>query len=170
MLDRFEPRPETPRFDLVQGSHVIVPESVTRGVYYVESIDDRRPLFVMPWYENTLIGTTETLFEGDPSDVRPLDSEIDYLLRTYRHYFPGRPDDAISQFAGLRVLPRRGSGLNTRPRETALLTDQRSKPRLVSIAGGKLTAYRATAEEVLDRLKPSLPEATPIAQTDTLTL
>ncbi|MCA8961597.1 MAG: FAD-dependent oxidoreductase [Planctomycetes bacterium] len=156
--------------DLVQGAHLVLPQEIHRGVYYVEAIADRRPVFVMPWYQNTLIGTTETLFDGDPENVRATDREVEYLLETYRRYFPERTDEPISSFAGLRVLPRAKGGMNARSRETAFPTDRKHNPRWVTIAGGKLTSYRSTAERALAILSGALPVERPIADTETLSL
>jgi glycerol-3-phosphate dehydrogenase len=63
----------------------------------------------------------------------------------------------IEAFAGLRVLPTNGKTLNARPRETRIIADRPHAPRLVSIYGGKFTAYRATAQKVLGPVSSSLP-------------
>ena len=170
VLEKCQPTASTYQMDLIQGTHLVLPYRMTRGVYYVESVDDRRPVFVMPWYENTLVGTTETKFEGDPARVAARPEESEYLLRTYRHYFPERMDEPISSFAGLRVLPRSNRSANARPRETVFLCDSRRAPRMVTIAGGKLTAYRATANRILGLLSKSLPTSEAIADTATLAI
>src|SRR5271165_6336450 len=61
-----EPAIPIPQVDLVQGTHIVVPMQVTRGIYYVESPSDGRAIFLMPWHGVTLIGTTETPFTGEP--------------------------------------------------------------------------------------------------------
>jgi len=68
---------EQPDVDLVQGAHIEVPGSLDRGIYYLEAPQDKRAVFVMPWKEHLLIGTTETIFTGDPAKVVPLTSEIE---------------------------------------------------------------------------------------------
>ncbi len=153
--------PEVPPIpvELVQGTHVVLAGEIERGVYYLESPHDRRGVFVMPWQGSTLVGTTETAFRGDPGSVRPLESEIEYLLAVHRHYFPARPSELLASFAGLRVLPVGASSLFARPRETLLHAVPDRVPRVVTIAGGKLTAYRATARKTLARLAPALPPA-----------
>ncbi|HVY21861.1 MAG TPA: glycerol-3-phosphate dehydrogenase/oxidase [Steroidobacteraceae bacterium] len=146
--------------ELVQGTHLVLPGQVTRGIYYVESPRDGRAVFVMPWYGETLIGTTETRYRGDPAEVKPLQTEINYLLQIMRHYFPdrhSRAQDIEHSFAGVRVLPAGSGHAFHRPRETVLDTDRSDKPRLISIFGGKLTGWRATAEQVMQRIAPSLP-------------
>jgi glycerol-3-phosphate dehydrogenase len=157
--------------DLVQGCHIVVPGKITHP-YYLEAPQDGRAVFVVPWKDNIMIGTTENHYQGDPARVSPLVSEIDYLMEIYRHYF-GRSlvrDELIDAFAGLRVLPGgRGDAFN-KSRDTHFLEDSASRPRLVSIYGGKLTSYRAASEKVLAMISKTLPAATPVADTRELKL
>jgi glycerol-3-phosphate dehydrogenase len=155
--------------ELVQGTHIVLDGALQHGVYYTEA-EDGRAVFVMPWRSMTLVGTTETRFSGDPAQVRPLTAEVEYLLRTFRRYFPERDVQVRDQFAGLRVLPLAESAVFHRPRETLFTTDAPQQPHLVSIYGGKLTGYRATAEKVLALLAPTLPARTRRGDTRTLPL
>jgi glycerol-3-phosphate dehydrogenase len=166
--------------ELVQGSHILLRGKLERGVYYLESPRDQRPLFAIPWQFNgddvVMVGTTEMSFTGDPKNVRPLPEEQQYLQEAYDHYFPngqkGETDaHMIDAFAGLRVLPTGNSSAHaSRSRDTILHPDRPNKPRLVTIYGGKLTAYRVTAEKVLARLHHSLPQRKPVASTRKLSL
>ncbi len=167
---QIDPQPDIPQVDNVQGSHLELPGIVNRGCYYVEAPTDRRAVFVMPWQECTLLGTTELVYSGDPDKCVPTKQETDYLLATYAHYFPGRPREVLNSWAGLRVLPAATGEAFSRPRETHLTFDRASQPRSLSIYGGKLTGYRATAEKVVKLLQPSLPTRNRVAQTDELPL
>ncbi len=169
VVARLTPRPTPPAIELVQGTHVVIDGTPRRGVYYLEA-EDRRAVFAMPWRSMTLIGTTETPFSGDPAQVTPRREEIDYLLRTYRRYFPKHETDIRDQFAGLRVLPAGTGSAFHRPRETLFMTDNEAQPRLVSVVGGKLTGYRATAEKVVTLLAPALPQRQRRGDTRTLSL
>jgi glycerol-3-phosphate dehydrogenase len=162
------PTQRIPPVSLVQGTHVLVPGMLTRGIYYAESPRDGRPVFFMPWRHHTLIGTTETPYVGDPADVKPVPAEIDYLLEAFAAAFPARAatrDEIIDAFAGLRVLPADDTNLSARPRETNIMADRARTPRLISIYGGKLTAYRATAAQVLRLARGSLPTRIPVRDT-----
>lgn len=170
VLTRLQPQGSQLAMDLVQGTHIILPGEIDRGIYYVEAPADRRAVFVMPWYGRTLVGTTESFFHGDPAEVRPLPQEIEYLLDTLRHYFPGRASEVLDSFAGLRVLPAGPGAAFRRDRETRLHPDHRHSPRLVTIYGGKLTTYRATAQKVLRLLRPTLGARAAIADTASLAL
>lgn len=154
VLDRVMPAQSIVPVELVAGTHVILDRRLDVGIYYVEA-SDGRPVFIMPWQGQTLIGTTERVFNGDPACIKPSAGEVDYLLDTYRRYFPGEVPQMTNAFAGLRVLPS-GGDPNRRPREALLLTDRKHKPRVLSVLGGKLTVYRATAERIMNKLE--LPE------------
>ena len=110
-----------------------------------------------------MLGTTEKTFTGDPAGVRPLDEETGYLLDVLHHYFPRRPDRIIDRFAGLRVLPVVDAPAFSRSRETLLSAD--ALRRVVSIYGGKLTCYRATAQKVMRQLANCLPQRRRLART-----
>jgi glycerol-3-phosphate dehydrogenase len=173
VLNNVTPPPRQIKIDLVAGTHIVIPEPLTQGIYYVEAPRDYRAVFVMPWRRKTLVGTTETVYQGDPAQVRPLNSEIDYLWETFTHYFPRyrhAPPNIFAVFAGVRVLPAKSGSPFGRPRETILHPDHPGKPRVLTIYGGKLTAYRATAAAVMARLRPSLPSRKPVAATEKLPL
>jgi glycerol-3-phosphate dehydrogenase len=171
---RISPAIRVPAIELVQGTHIIVPGQLRQGIYYVESPRDGRAVFVMPWQGNTLVGTTETRFRGDPDRVEPHAVEKHYLLSVLKRYFPHYSDlharNLIDAFAGLRVLPAGSGHAFHRSRETALVVDRRDTPRVLGIYGGKLTGWRATAAQVMKRIAPSLPSAMRVADTATLKL
>lgn len=171
VLNKITPLPSIPAVDLVQGAHIVVDGITSRGIYYVEAPHDHRAVFVMPWQGHTMIGTTETHYDGDPAAVKALPQEIDYLRETCASYFPQLRNAAVHEtFAGLRVLPRAAGNAFHRPRDTLLLCDDALRPRLVSIIGGKLTAYRTTADKVLTKIAPSLPTVRAKADTRSLFL
>ncbi len=170
VADRIVPRPPTPAVDLVQGTHIELPGALTQGCYYVEAPQDGRAVFAMPWRDRTLVGTTEYVYRGDPAKVCPTSAEIDYLREVAHHYFPHRETRVLDQWAGLRVLPASARSATGRSRETQLPVDDATRPRVISIFGGKLTGYRATAEKVIDRLAPSLKGARKRADTRRLPL
>ena len=167
---RIHPPPSTTAVDLVQGMHLVLEGRLEKGGYYLEAPADRRAVFLLPWKGRTLLGTTESVYTGDPADVAPLAGEEAYLLETLRHYFPHRPQKVVERFAGLRVLPAAGSTVFARSRETRLETDDPRRPRVVAIYGGKLTGYRATAQRVMRLLHRTLPSRKPVANTAHLDL
>ncbi len=167
---RFEPTPPGFEIDLVQGTHIEIDEPIGNGIYYTEAVRDRRAVFTMPWKGHTLVGTTENVYSGAPEAVAPLDDEVEYLLETFQHYFPGRAPKVLAAWAGSRVLPRTSKNAFDRPREVTLVPDDTQRPTMLSIYGGKLTGYRATAEKVIAKLAPTLGERTRRGRTDQLPL
>jgi len=155
--------------DRVQGAHLVLDEPVERA-WYLEAPQDGRAVFLLPWKGHALLGTTETLYRGDPSEVHCLEQERNYLLDVQARYFPQRSTRIIDEMAGLRVLPAAEGRLFTRSRETVYVTDDPRSPRIVGIVGGKLTVYRKTGEQVVAMLRGALPERKPRARTDQLPL
>ena len=148
--------PAAPPIELVQGAHIELAGRISEAIFYFESPIDQRAMFIMPWHDNTLVGTTETPFAGDPASSRASGEEIEYLLAAVKHYFPSYKCRVTNSFAGLRVLPQGRAGFSARPRDTLVQYDNHKQPRLVSLYGGKLTTYRATAAEIIERLDHTL--------------
>lgn len=169
------PGPPPRAVDLIQGTHIVLRGEVEQGAYYVESPADGRAVFVMPWHAGTtLVGTTETPFDGDPATVAPSAAEERYLAEIVDRHFPRygatQPGAIVRSFAGLRVLPAASGAAFARTRETVLDADDSSRPRVVAMYGGKLTAYRSTAAKVMRRLAAVLPPRARVADTATLRL
>ncbi|MCU7852500.1 MAG: FAD-dependent oxidoreductase [Candidatus Thiodiazotropha sp. (ex Monitilora ramsayi)] len=167
---RISPSLASVPMELVQGTHLILEGPLSAGCYYMEAPCDHRAVFLLPWGNSCMLGTTEKPYTGNPAGVHPLDEEISYLLDVLHHYFPQRPDRIIEMFSGLRVLPLDKGAAFSRSRETTLSVDRESQPRVVSIYGGKLSGYRATAQKVMQCLANSLPQRKQIARTSDVTL
>ena len=129
----------------IRGSHIVVPRfaGAPDAAVYTEAVD-KRPIFVIPWNEQILVGTTEVADQGDPSKVQPAQEEIDYLVRSLLHLFPRvklSAGDIRYAFAGIRPLP-------FAPKEKASAVTRRhhlhdhaqdGAERMISVIGGKLT-------------------------------
>lgn len=144
----------------VQGSHLMINRPALEGCYYLESPLDGRPFFVLPWRGKQLIGTTETLITN-PSTASLTTAEQDYLLASYRHYFPQSPlapADIIATYCGVRVLPAQSSApsfINRAKRDTQYLLPANA-PGYLALYGGKLTSFYAAALKGLGMLAPGL--------------
>lgn len=175
VLDHISPSPPRRDIDLVKGAHIRMAGTMTAGIYYLESPRDGRAVFVMPREGSLLVGTTEVIATGsDPASVSASPAEQDYLQEVLSAYFPRyRQRDnrsLLGSYAGLRVLPRDTQRAFDRSRETGLVVDRPDRPRLLSIYGGKLTTWRATAQKIMRRIGASLPQRSPRALTDKLIL
>ncbi len=139
---------------LTKGTHLILPKLAPHHAVFAAIREDDRIFVVAPWYEQSLLGTTDTDFEGDPATVRPAPADVEYLLRAVNRVLrePLRPDQVRGAFSGLRALalePGRSPSENTREyrfhREPGVTN-------FVSICGGKLTTARALAEKLLNEM------------------
>lgn len=134
------------------GVHLVLDKSFLPGdsAIMVPHTDDGRVLFVVPWHERALVGTTDTPIEATPLEPRPLPEEIEFLLRHAQRYLTKDPHarDVKSVFSGLRPLVKTGEEQSTATlsRDHTILI---SKSGLLTITGGKWTTYRRMAEEAV---------------------
>jgi glycerol-3-phosphate dehydrogenase len=177
VLARVQPAVPILPIERVQGTHIVVDGKLDKGFYYVESPRDGRAVFVMPWYDEILVGTTETRFHGEPDQVQALPTEIRYLCKVMSHYFPAyrdlAPADVKKTYVGVRVLPAGEGHVFARSRDVIMHTDRppnAGPPRVFTLYGGKLTTYRKIAEQAMQRLAPALPGRAPVADTSELRL
>jgi glycerol-3-phosphate dehydrogenase len=113
---------------------------------------DHRVMFVLPWMNRTLVGTTDTFSDDSPDDVAAAPQDTEYLLAAVNHYF-GQSlagSDVVATMAGLRpLLSGKARDPSAVSREFAVI---RSRSGLWSIAGGKYTTYRSMAQNLVDRI------------------
>lgn len=147
---RLEPAP-APRLRTTLGIHLAFPKITDRALALTSPVD-RRLVFAIPWLDHTLVGTTDTDTSADPGEVRSSSADVDYLLRSVQPYLPSLDArDIRFATAGVRALVREGGRPSTVSRLHRIVDGARSgAPGLISIAGGKLTGYRAIAEEAVD--------------------
>ena len=159
IADTIEPKPPMINVDLGKGTHLQCAQQLSAKCFYLEAQSDHRAVFVLPYKGGTLVGTTETLFEGNPDGVSPSREEVDYLLEIMHHQFPHFNHNPINAWAGLRVLPANKKSPFKRSREVQFA----ETPNYIAIYGGKLTGYRATAEVVLKKIRKSMQQRAALA-------
>jgi glycerol-3-phosphate dehydrogenase len=136
-----------------KGAHIAVPQRRigNTGAVTLLSPIDGRVMFVLPWGEVTIVGTTDTDEVVAPDDVAATEQDVLYLVRSANAVFPNARlgmDDVIAAWAGLRpLLKGGGESTATVPREHRIVE---SASGLVTIAGGKLTTYRVMAAQTVD--------------------
>jgi glycerol-3-phosphate dehydrogenase len=117
----------------------------------IPSVGENRFLFVIPWQGRTVIGTTDTDYEGSLDDPRAGNEEVDRVVQSAARAFPEArlsTADVISTFAGLRPLIDSGAqSTKELSRKEEIFEDNRG---LITITGGKLTTWRRMAERVVD--------------------
>ena len=150
------------RIRLVKGSHIVVPRLYDGDHAFLIQNRDRRIVFAIPFETMfTLIGTTDSFWNGEPGNPEINDAETDYLLDAVRRTFvrPIERRDIAWTYSGIRPLFDDGSSTAaTVTRDYMLDLDEQSAP-VLSIFGGKLTTYRRLAEQALHRLGHPFPDA-----------
>jgi glycerol-3-phosphate dehydrogenase len=142
-----------PLLRLTKGIHLVTPRA-TKQAHVLFAKRDGRLFFVLPWLDATIVGTTDTDYDGDPADAAATEEDVRYLQEEARRAFPNAPFDEIYfTWAGVRALVREeGVSEGQVSRKHALFDHERRDgiPGALSVVGGKITAYRAIAEEVTD--------------------
>jgi glycerol-3-phosphate dehydrogenase len=142
-----------PLLRLTKGIHLVTPRA-TKQAHVLFAKRDGRLFFVLPWLDATIVGTTDTDYQGDPADAAATEEDVRYLQEEARRAFPNAPFDEIYfTYAGVRALVREeGVSEGQVSRKHALFDHERRDgiAGALSVVGGKITAYRAIAEEVTD--------------------
>jgi glycerol-3-phosphate dehydrogenase len=141
-----------------KGIHLVLPRHrlSTQHAVAFDSPRDGRHVFLIPWGEHVLVGTTDTDFEGALARPAATREDVEYLLEALAHVFPGAQlgvDDVISTFAGLRPLLYAEGGAYALSREHQIIE---SPSGLITVAGGKLTTARLMAEQIVDQVERKL--------------
>lgn len=139
-----------------------------RGIY--GEARDGRPVFLLPWVDGSMVGTTDLPFEGDPARAEASPQEIEYLLATVNGILPEvrlTATDVDLHYCGVRPLPHSTSKTAASITRRHGLEEHDSAPLpMYSVIGGKLTTCRSLAAEVATKVLEKL--KTPrTAQTDT---
>ncbi len=149
-----------------KGVHLVVPRDRIRSETALILQTEKSVLFVLPWGEHWIIGTTDTDWQFDLDHPSTTRADIDYLLEWVNTMLsePMTRDDVVAAYAGLRPL------LGGDAEETAKLSRKhmvwRSAPGLISIAGGKYTTYRLMARDAVDMAAQELPFAVDASRTE----
>jgi glycerol-3-phosphate dehydrogenase len=142
-----------PMLRLTKGTHLVVPNATERA-HVLFAKRDGRLFFVLPWNGYTMIGTTDTDYAGDPAAAEASREDVDYLRTEASRAFPRAPFDRIHfTWAGVRALVREEGVAEGEVSRKHKLYDHRHRDGIdgvLSVIGGKITAYRAIAEEVTD--------------------
>jgi glycerol-3-phosphate dehydrogenase len=138
-----------------QGVHIVIDKSFlqSNSAIMIPKTTDGRVLFAIPWYNEVVVGTTDTPVEKVSLEPVALEKEIDFILDTAKKYLvkPPQKEDILCIFAGLRPLaadPANPASTREVSRRHKITL---SPAGLLSITGGKWTTYRRMAEETIDK-------------------
>lgn len=141
----------------LRGSHIIIPHDLApvHDSLTLFHPEDKRAVFIFPWENTTVIGTTDLDHDSDLNQEPNItNQEVDYLLALVQQQFPKAQIDRnciISTFAGVRpvISKDRHKAPSKEKRDHQVWVDK----GLVSVSGGKLTTFRLIA---LDTLRAAL--------------
>ena len=145
---------------LVRGSHIIVPKLYDEDQAYLLQNHDGRVIFVIPYEGDfSLIGTTDVEHDDSADRVMISHDEIQYLCAAVNRYFKKQlcGDDVVWTYAGVRPLVEQ-EGVDaskvSRDYDFELDGDPHGDAPLLTVLGGKLTAYRELSEDAIAKLLP----------------
>jgi glycerol-3-phosphate dehydrogenase len=133
-----------------KGIHLVMPRLSDQALFAASR--DGRMIFVIPLGGFSLIGTTDTRYDGDLDQVHADRADVEYLLAESSRVLPGlniNRDMILYTYAGIRPLAFSGPRESKISRKHRVIREGRTG-RVLTIAGGKLTTYRAMAKDVVD--------------------
>jgi glycerol-3-phosphate dehydrogenase len=138
-----------------QGIHLVLDKSFLPGndAIMIPKTDDGRVLFLVPWHNKVVVGTTDTLLDSHSLEPKALEEEVDFIISTANKYLNKKvsKEDVLSIFAGLRPLAA--------PKDKSEKTKEISRShkiivsdsQLITITGGKWTTYRRMAQDTVNK-------------------
>jgi glycerol-3-phosphate dehydrogenase len=143
-----------------QGTHVVIDKkfSPSKNALMIPQTPDGRVLFIIPWYDKLLVGTTDSPVPYASLEPVPSAEEIQFILATASMYLEKKPriEDVVSVFAGLRPLAaQKEKRKQTKEisRNYKIITSSSS---LFTIVGGKWTTYRKMGEDMVNKIERQL--------------
>ena len=153
-----------------KGVHIVVPKSVLPGDVALTFVTEKSVLFVIPWGDYWIIGTTDTDWTLNLANPAPTRADIDYILEHINAKVKRQItyDDIVGVYAGLRPLVAGSSDSTTNLSRNHAVA--RVAPGLVSVAGGKYTTYRVIGADTVDAAKKDIPFDVPDSVTTNVPL
>lgn len=143
----------TPGYEvkMSKGAHIVLPGDAIEaheGIIIKTAVS---VLFIIPWKDQWMVGTTDTEFSGDPAEPLADRSDVQYIIDQANQILQPRisADQVIGVFAGLRPLVANKAVTDTTKISREHTVD-RPVPGFVSLAGGKYTTYRVMAKDAVD--------------------
>ncbi|MDO5076749.1 glycerol-3-phosphate dehydrogenase/oxidase [Corynebacterium sp.] len=142
-----------------KGVHIVVPKSCLEADAALCFVTEKSVLFVIPWGEYWIIGTTDTDWTLNLADPAATRADVDYILE-HVNAKVRRPigyEDIVGVFSGLRPLVEGSSDSTTNLSRNHAVA--RVAPGFVSVAGGKYTTYRVIGKDAVDKAVEDIPGA-----------
>lgn len=138
-----------------KGIHLVLDRKLTNVGIIMQAID-KRSVFIIPYSNYSLVGTTDTDHLGDPGNLDIHREEVEYLMEAATRILPSSKNARIVRtFAGVRPTAYQwGKTPDQLSREHHILDHEKrdNVPGFITMLGGKLATYRMMAEELTDLL------------------
>ncbi len=160
VLDLAEPQQKHTNVAAAQGTHLVFEREIfdSQHAILIPATSDGRVLFILPWLDKVVVGTTDVAVDSPSLEPQALPSEIDFILETLNHYsaHPVTHQDIKAVFCGQRPLVKAENSQSTAKisRKHEILYNQASG--LFTIVGGKWTIYRLMGEDTLNYIEKKL--------------
>ena len=149
-----------PRMRVSKGVHLLLPRDVMNPdtAILVPKTDDGRVIFIIPWQNRLLVGTTDEECALTEKEIIVEKDDVDYLLKYVNRYLkkPVVPEQVRSGFGGLRPLLQADPSADTKSLVRDHEVELDPKSGLISIMGGKWTTYRLMAKDTIDKCEEIL--------------
>lgn len=133
-----------------KGIHLVM-RKLSEQALFITSRDNRM-FFIVPLGSCSLIGTTDTTYDGDLDDVHADVDDVEYLISESGRVLPGlniTREAILYTYAGIRPLAFSGTSESKISRKHRVIREGKTG-RIITIAGGKMTTYRNMAKDVVD--------------------
>ncbi len=148
------------RIAVSQGVHIVLDKKFLPAddAIMIPKTADGRVLFIVPWHNKLIAGTTDTPVKNITLEPVASEAEIEFILKTAGLYLVNKPTrkDVLSVFAGLRPL----AALNEKSNDTKEISRSHkiiiSSSGLFTMIGGKWTTYRKMGEDMVDSIEKQL--------------
>ena len=154
-----------------KGSHIVVPKSAINSQSGVIIKTDVSVLFIIPWGEQWIVGTTDTDYQESKEEPLASSDDVSYIISQANRVLEPklRRDQVVGVFAGLRPLVSTDPDSPTTTLSREHVVDSPT-PGFVSIAGGKYTTYRVMSEDAVDEAVNHLRRIVPDSTTENLAI
>ncbi|MDQ3957432.1 MAG: glycerol-3-phosphate dehydrogenase/oxidase [Actinomycetota bacterium] len=148
-----------PRLRPSKGIHLVFRKDalpVSEAAAFIPDLERKRMLFVIPWHDAVLVGTTDTAYGGDLDSPAVEREDREYCLSAVNSTFQTSlsEDDVAGAYAGLRPLIAGRAGATADLSRRYAVYD--IAPGIRGITGGKLTTWRRMAKDAVDRVAAEL--------------
>lgn len=159
------------RVRMSKGAHIVVPGSAIKSNTGVIIKTELSVLFIIPWGDKWIVGTTDTDYNDDPAAPLATREDVNYILAQANRVLEPKLDKSqvIGVFAGLRPLVSSDPDSATTELSREHVVDH-PVPGFVTIAGGKYTTYRVMSEDAVDSAVSDLMRIVPDSCTEGLAI